>query len=92
MQPVQYLNQTDKSVPRQVHAPSQSCMIQKGNQLSKTCQSLMESTRHKTNYSELKVKTSLIDMNFEAMKGNAMDSTEICKLNETQKTARTIHQ
>ena len=43
----------------------------------------MESTRHKTNYSELKVKTSMIDINFDAMKDNAKDSTEITKLNET---------
>lgn len=51
----------------------------------------MDSTRHKTNYSELKVKTSMIDINFEGTKDNAKDSTEVTKLNETQKTARTIH-
>lgn len=61
---------------------------------SKVCQaahSLLELSRLKSNYSELKVKTSLIEINLDNLKSNMMDSADMSKLDETQKSARTVH-
>jgi len=44
---------------------------------------MMESCRHKTNHSELKVKTSHIDLNFDSEKEkDSMDNMESAKLIE----------
>lgn len=80
-------------LPRNIHVPASSSAVPN---VSKVCKaathSLLELSRLKSNYSELKVKTSLIEINLDHLKStNMMDSADISKFDETQKSARTIH-